>query len=92
MKEMMIILFSAILTENFILRPSLWASAPSWGVSKKLDSAVGMSVAVTFVMAMALQLPWPSTLTCWFPMGWITSRRWCSSWSLRPWYSWWRSS
>ena len=58
MKEMMIILFSAILTENFILAKFM-GICPFLGVSKKLDSAVGMSVAVTFVMAMATAVTWP---------------------------------
>ncbi len=57
MKEMMIILFSAILTENFILAKFM-GICPFLGVSK-LDSAVGMSVAVTFVMAMATAVTWP---------------------------------
>ena len=55
---MMIILFSAILTENFILAKFM-GICPFLGVSKKLDSAVGMSVAVTFVMAMATAVTWP---------------------------------
>ena len=58
MKEMMIILFSAILTENFILAKFM-GICPFLGVSKKLDSAVGMSVAVTCVMAMATAVTWP---------------------------------
>lgn len=58
MKEMMIILFSAILTENFILAKFM-GICPFLGVSKKLDSAVGMSIAVTFVMAMATAVTWP---------------------------------
>lgn len=58
MKEMMIILVSAILTENFVLSKFM-GICPFLGVSKKLDSAVGMSFAVTFVMIMATAATWP---------------------------------
>lgn len=52
MKEMMIILFSAVLVNNFVLVRFL-GICPFLGVSKKLDSAVGMSFAVIFVMVLA---------------------------------------
>lgn len=58
MKEMMIILFSAILVENFVL-VKFMGICPFLGVSKKLDSAVGMSVAVIFVMLMATLVTQP---------------------------------
>lgn len=58
MKEMIIILLSAILTQNFVLSKSL-GICPFLGVSKKLDSAVGMSLAVTFVMVLATAATWP---------------------------------
>ena len=46
------ILFSAILTENFIL-VKFYGICPFMGVSKKIDTALGMGMAVTFVMALA---------------------------------------
>lgn len=58
MKEMVIILLSGILTQNFVLSKSL-GICPFLGVSKKLNSAVGMSVAVTFVMVLATCATWP---------------------------------
>lgn len=58
MKEMIVILLSAILTQNFVLTKSL-GICPFLGVSKKLDSAVGMSLAVTFVMVLATAATWP---------------------------------
>ena len=58
MKEMLIILFSAILVNNFVLSKFL-GICPFLGVSKKLDSAIGMSVAVIFVMVMATAGTWP---------------------------------
>lgn len=58
MTEMLIILFSAILTENFVLNKFM-GICPFLGVSKKMNSALGMSAAVTFVMLMATLLTWP---------------------------------
>jgi len=58
MKEMLVILFTAILVENFVLMKFL-AICSFLGVSKKLDAAVGMSAAVIFVMLMATAATWP---------------------------------
>ena len=46
------ILISAILSENFIL-VKFYGICPFMGVSKKIDTALGMGMAVTFVMALA---------------------------------------
>ena len=46
------ILLSALLTENFIL-VKFYGICPFMGVSKKIDTALGMGMAVTFVMALA---------------------------------------
>ena len=46
------ILLSAVLTENFIL-VKFYGICPFMGVSKKIDTAFGMGMAVTFVMALA---------------------------------------
>lgn len=46
-----------ILTENFVLVQFL-GICPFLGVSKKLDSALGMSVAVIFVMVLASASTW----------------------------------
>lgn len=58
MKEFAIILVSAVLVNNYVLAKFL-GICPFLGVSKKLDSAFGMSVAVTFVMALATAATWP---------------------------------
>ena len=58
MKEMLVILFTAILVENYVLMKFL-AICSFLGVSKKLDAAVGMSAAVIFVMLMATAATWP---------------------------------
>ena len=52
MKELLVILLSAMLVDNFVLSKFM-GICPFLGVSKKLDSAVGMGMAVTFVMACA---------------------------------------
>lgn len=52
------ILLAAILTNNFILSKFL-GICPFLGVSKKLDTAVGMSAAVIFVMVIATAVTWP---------------------------------
>lgn len=52
MKELLVILLSAILVDNFVLSKFM-GICPFLGVSKKLDSAVGMGMAVTFVMVCA---------------------------------------
>lgn len=58
MKEMLIILTSVILVDNFVLVKFL-GICPFLGVSKKLDSAVGMSCAVIFVLVIATAATFP---------------------------------
>ena len=59
MTKMLIGIFLAsILTENYILNRFL-GICPFLGVSKKIDTALGMSVAVTFVMVLATAVTWP---------------------------------
>ena len=58
MKDLMIILFSAILVENFVLNKFM-GICPFLGVSKKMSSALGMSAAVTFVMLLATAITYP---------------------------------
>ena len=52
------IFFSMILVNNYVL-VKFYGICPFLGVSKKLDSAVGMSAAVIFVMALATSVTWP---------------------------------
>lgn len=52
------ILFSMILVNNFVLVKFL-GICPFLGVSRKLDSAVGMGAAVTLVMVLAIAVTWP---------------------------------
>ena len=57
MKQLLIILFTMILTENYVLVKFL-GICPFLGVSKKLGSAVGMSLAVIFVMVLSSAATW----------------------------------
>ena len=52
MGEILGILIAALLSENFIL-VKFYGICPFMGVSKKIDTALGMGMAVTFVMALA---------------------------------------
>jgi len=58
MKEWIAIFLAAILTGNFVLARFL-GICPFLGVSKKVNTAVGMSVAVIFVMALATAVCYP---------------------------------
>lgn len=51
------ILLSAVLTENFIL-VKFYGICPFMGVSKRMDTALGMGMAVTFVMGIASAATW----------------------------------
>jgi electron transport complex protein RnfA len=58
MKAFLVIFFSAILTDNFVLSKFL-GICPFLGVSKKLNTAVSMSIAVTLVMVISTAVTWP---------------------------------
>ena len=58
MKSILVIVLSAMLTDNFALSKFM-GICPFLGVSKKLDSATGMGVAVTFVMICATLVTYP---------------------------------
>ena len=58
MKVYVAILLTAILTNNYILSKFL-GICPFLGVSKKLNTAVGMSLAVIFVMVLSSAVTYP---------------------------------
>ena len=58
MREFLIILMTSVLVNNYVLVRFL-GICPFLGVSKKLNQAVGMGVAVTFVMLMATAATYP---------------------------------
>ena len=62
------IFLAAILTENYVLNKFL-GICPFLGVSKKLDTAFGMSCAVTVVMVIATAVTWPIYTFMLVPLG-----------------------
>ncbi|HOD01796.1 MAG: Electron transport complex protein RnfA [Firmicutes bacterium ADurb.Bin300] len=58
MTAMFVIFLTAILTENFVLMKFL-GICPFLGVSKKLNTALGMSIAVIFVMSLSVAVCYP---------------------------------
>lgn len=68
MKSLLVILLSAMLTDNFVLSKFM-GICPFLGVSKKLDSAIGMGAAVTFVMVCATLCTYPIYTLVLVPMG-----------------------
>ena len=57
-KSLIVILLSSVFVNNYVLTRFL-GICPFLGVSKKLNSAVGMGIAVTFVMVLATAVTWP---------------------------------
>ncbi len=57
-RGLVIILMSAVFVNNYVLQKFL-GICPFLGVSKKLDQATGMSIAVIFVMLLATAVTWP---------------------------------
>lgn len=57
-QQLVAVFLAAILTENYVLSKFL-GICPFLGVSKKLNTAVGMSVAVTFVMVLSTAMTYP---------------------------------
>ncbi len=67
-KDLMIILFAGIFTENFILN-KFYGICPFLGVSKTTDGAVGMGIAVTAVMIGASAVTYPIYYFVLVPLG-----------------------
>ena len=57
-KSLIAVFLAAILTENYVLSKFL-GICPFLGVSKKVNTALGMSAAVTFVMVLATAATYP---------------------------------
>ena len=68
MRSLLVILLSAMLVDNFVLSKFMGICA-FLGVSKKLDSAVEMGAAVTFVMACAALATYPIYTLILIPLG-----------------------
>ncbi len=57
-RSLVVILLSSVLVNNYVLSRFL-GICPFLGVSKKLNSATGMGIAVIFVMVLATAATWP---------------------------------
>lgn len=57
MEKLLSIIFIYVLVDNFVLQRFL-GICPFIGVSRKMETAVGMSMAVVFVMTMATLVTW----------------------------------
>jgi Na+-translocating ferredoxin:NAD+ oxidoreductase subunit A len=57
MEKLLSIIFIYILVENFVLQ-RFFGICPFLGVSRKMETAVGMSMAVVFVMTLATLVTW----------------------------------
>lgn len=68
MKMLLAILLSSILVDNMVLSKFL-GICPFLGVSKKVDTAMGMSAAVTFVMVIATAVTFPIYTYLLLPRG-----------------------
>ena len=69
MKELILIIVGSALVNNIILS-QFQGLCPFLGVSKKVDTSIGMGAAVIFVY----------TLWCWFRCTWSIYRRLPSFW------------
>ena len=58
MKDMLYIILVSVFANNYVLQKTT-GICPFLGVSKKIDQAVGMGAAVTFVMVLATLATWP---------------------------------
>ena len=67
-KSLLVILLSSVLVNNYVLSRFL-GICPFLGVSKKLDQASGMGVAVTAVMLIATAATWPIQKYILDPLG-----------------------
>ena len=66
--EILGIIIAALLSQNFIL-VKFYGICPFMGVSKKIDTALGMGMAVTFVMALASAACWLVNTFLLVPLG-----------------------
>ena len=65
--EYVILIISAILVKNILLAEYL-GNCPFLGVSKKMDTAIGMGMAVIFIMTLAGLITWVVQIYCLVPL------------------------
>ena len=88
--EYILIFISAIFVNNIVLSQFL-GICPFLGVSKKVETAMGMSAAVAFVLTIATIVTFRFRSLYWMFSGWDICRRLRSFWSLPDWCRWWKS-
>lgn len=67
-KDLIIIIMTSVLVNNYVLSRFLGV-CPFLGVSKKTNQAVGMGIAVIFVMVLATLVTWPIQNFILIPLG-----------------------
>lgn len=67
LKELILILMTGVLVNNYVLQQFL-GICPFLGVSKKIDQASGMGIAVTFVMLCATAVTYPIYILALVPL------------------------
>ena len=67
MTEYLLLLISTVLVNNFVLVKFL-GPVPFYGVSSKLESAIGMSMATTFVLTLASILSYLVNQYLYYPL------------------------
>ena len=77
--EYILIFISAIFVNNIVLSQFL-GICPFLGVSKKVETAMGMSAAVAFVLTIATIVTFLFRSLCWMCSDWDTCRRLLSFW------------
>ena len=65
-------LLSACIFVNNILLAQFLGNCPFLGTSKKMETAVGMAMAVIFVLVLAGVITWVSTHFFWYRINWYT--------------------
>ncbi len=83
MTEYLLLLVGTVLVNNFVLVKFL-GLCPFMGVSKKLETAIGMGLATTFVLTLASVSAYLVETYILAPLGWNTSAHWRLS-SLSQW-------
>ena len=90
MEAILGIIIAALLSENFIL-VKFYGICPFMGVSKKIDTALGMGMAVTFVMALSSAACYARSLFL-FLSELNICRLWHLFWLWRHWCRLWKCS
>lgn len=77
MTEYLLLFVGTVLVNNFVLVKFL-GLCPFMGVSKKLETAIGMGLATTFVLTLASVCAWMVNSFILLPLGLIYCEHWPS--------------